>query len=31
VDFADGVAKVWVGGKMGYIDKTGNYIWKPTK
>ena len=29
--FGDGVAKVKVNGKRGYIDKTGKYIWKPTK
>jgi hypothetical protein len=29
--FVDGVAKVYVDGRMGYIDKKGNYIWNPTK
>lgn len=28
--FRDGIAKVEVGGKFGYIDKEGNYIWEPT-
>ena len=29
--FANGIAQVNVDGKWGYVDKTGNYIWKPTK
>ena len=27
--FANGVAQVWVEEKLGYIDKTGKYIWEP--
>jgi hypothetical protein len=29
--FVDGIAKVYEHGKMGYINKKGNYIWKPTR
>ena len=30
-DFSGGIAKVFVPGKkMGYIDKTGKYVWRPT-
>lgn len=29
--FVDGIAQVEVDSKVGYIDKTGRYIWKPTK
>src|SRR5205085_7817311 len=29
--FLNGIAQVYVDGKMGYIDKKGNYIWKPTR
>lgn len=28
--FVNGVARVRVGFKMGYIDKTGKYIWEPS-
>lgn len=28
--FLDGIAQVEKNGKIGYIDKTGRYIWKPT-
>jgi hypothetical protein len=27
--FKNGIAQVLVGGKIGYIDKTGKYIWEP--
>jgi len=30
-NFDDGIAAVEINGKLGYINKTGNYIWKPTK
>jgi len=41
-EFSNGIAKVniggkrtpsglIVGGKWGYIDKTGKYVWKPTE
>lgn len=29
--FIDGLAQVEEEGKIGYIDKKGNYIWKPTR
>ncbi|MCM3869783.1 MAG: WG repeat-containing protein [Pyrinomonadaceae bacterium] len=29
--FRGGIARVLVGNKWGYIDKTGNYIWEPSK
>jgi len=29
--FHNGIAKVYTGNKMGYIDKTGKYIWKPSE
>jgi hypothetical protein len=29
-DFEDGITEVWIDDKMGYIDRKGNYIWKPT-
>jgi len=33
--FSDGLAKVGMGKypdtKIGYIDKTGKYVWEPTK
>ncbi len=29
--FAKGVSCVRVGDRMGYIDKTGKYVWEPTK
>jgi hypothetical protein len=29
--FSEGLAGVKVGGKWGYIDKTGKYVWAPTK
>jgi hypothetical protein len=28
--FVGGLARVKIGDKMGYIDKKGNYVWKPT-
>jgi len=28
--FVGGLARVKIGDKVGYIDKKGNYIWKPT-
>ncbi len=30
-DFSDGLAKVKVGDRWGYIDTLGKYIWEPTK
>jgi hypothetical protein len=27
--FKNGLAEVWLGRRMGYIDKTGQYVWKP--
>jgi hypothetical protein len=27
--FVNGIAQVMVDGKIGYIDKTGKYIWEP--
>jgi hypothetical protein len=30
-DFTDGIAMVLVEGKRGYINKAGEYIWKPTR
>ena len=30
-EFYQGIVPVTVGDKSGYIDKTGKYIWKPTK
>jgi hypothetical protein len=29
--FQGGIARVLIGNKWGYIDKTGNYIWEPSK
>jgi hypothetical protein len=29
--FKNGVAKVFLDNKIGYIDKQGNYIWEPTR
>ncbi len=29
--FVDGIDKVYVESRIGYIDKKGNYIWKPTR
>jgi hypothetical protein len=29
--FVDGIAEVYVESGTGYIDKKGNYIWKPTR
>ena len=30
-DFSEGLARVVLGGgKWGYIDKTGKYVWPPT-
>ncbi len=29
--FRNGIARVYVGKKMGYIDKTGKYIWEPSE
>ena len=29
--FSDGVAPVWVGSKWGYINKSGEFIWGPSK
>ena len=29
--FFEGLALVKVGKKFGYIDKTGKYVWTPTK
>ena len=31
LSFVGGIARVYVEGKFGYIDKKGNYIWKPTR
>ena len=28
--FVNGLARVKIGKKIGYIDKKGNYVWKPT-
>ena len=28
--FVNGVARVRLGFKLGYIDKTGKYIWEPS-
>jgi len=30
-NFNGGLARVWLAGKQGYIDKSGNFVWKPTK
>jgi hypothetical protein len=34
-DFSSGLAQVrigdWETGKYGYIDKTGKYVWKPSR
>jgi hypothetical protein len=30
-DFADGVARVQIDGKFGYIDRPGKYLWEPTR
>ena len=27
--FNEGLAEVRIGGKVGFIDKTGKYIWNP--
>jgi hypothetical protein len=29
--FQGGIARVLIGNKWGYIDKTGNYVWEPSK
>ena len=29
-DFFEGLARVWQGGKHGYIDQTGKFVWKPS-
>ena len=29
--FHDGVAHVFEGGARGYIDRAGNFLWKPSK
>jgi hypothetical protein len=29
--FSEGLAPVWIGDKWGWIDKTGKYVWEPTK
>jgi len=29
--FQGGIARVRIGNKWGYIDKTGNYVWEPSK
>ena len=29
--FSEGLALVKVGKKLGYIEKTGKYVWAPTK
>jgi len=29
-DFKNGLAKVWYQGQLGYINKSGFYVWKPT-
>lgn len=29
--FNDGLARIWFGGEQGYIDSTGNFVWKPSK
>jgi len=31
MSFVNGIAKVYVDGKVGYIDKKGNYTWKPSR
>lgn len=31
LNFVEGLALVYTEGQAGYIDKTGNYVWKPTK
>ncbi|MBU5676169.1 WG repeat-containing protein [Alkaliphilus sp. MSJ-5] len=28
--FNNGIAEVWQNGKLGYINKSGKFIWKPT-
>ncbi|MFA5804776.1 MAG: WG repeat-containing protein [Melioribacteraceae bacterium] len=30
-NFNNGIAKIYIENKMGYIDKTGKYIWEPTE
>ena len=30
-DFNNGVARVKIGSRWGYINKQGKYIWKPSK
>jgi hypothetical protein len=29
--FQGGIARVWIGNKWGYINKTGSYLWEPSK
>ncbi|HYE72524.1 MAG TPA: WG repeat-containing protein [Blastocatellia bacterium] len=29
-NFSEGAAMVRIGSRIGYIDRTGKYIWKPT-
>jgi len=31
LSFIEGLALVYTEGQAGYIDKAGNYIWKPTR
>lgn len=28
-DFSDGLAMIKVSGRFGYVDRTGNFVWKP--
>jgi hypothetical protein len=31
MSFANGLARVKMGGRTGYINATGKYVWNPTK
>ena len=30
-DFSGGLAEVWIGGKKGYVNKQGEYVWMPSQ
>jgi hypothetical protein len=30
-DFLGGLAEVWLGDKMGYVDRTGRWVWMPAR
>jgi hypothetical protein len=30
-EFEGGLARIKAGSKVGYIDKTGRYVWTPTE